>query len=111
MNDDKDGGKPAKEAWDEVAERFTEIGHRIAERHRSLGEERRSPGAPQDRKKLEEALDTVTRQLDQVFTSVGDALRDPEERQRMRDAARSLASALTTTFSQVARGIGERKPD
>jgi hypothetical protein len=111
MSEGTNGGKAAKDAWDEVAQRFGEIGRRIADRHRALGEERGAPGTAQDRKKLEEALEAVTRQLDQAFTSVGDAIRDPDERTRIRDAARSLAGALSTTFSQVTRGLGGRKPD
>jgi hypothetical protein len=97
MTEHRNEERPLRDAWDEVGERFGEVGRRL------------SPKAEETRKKLEGAMEDVTAQLDKVFTSVGDAFRDAEERERMRQAVRSLGTAITATFDQAARSVRPRR--
>jgi len=93
-----------KDAWDEVGERFGEWGRMLGQRYRKRGEEL-GPTAEEDRKKLDEA---VTRQLDQAFTSLGDTLRDPEAKQSLKDAAKAVGDAVSTTLSEAGEQIRSR---
>lgn len=109
MANDEPGTGDLHEQWDAVGDRFGEVGRRFSERYRAMaGDTARGAEA---RKSLEAALRTVTNQLDQVFTSVGDALRDPEERERMGTAVRSLGDAITATFDQAVRGLKASRRD
>jgi len=90
----------SKEAWNEVGDKFGEWSRMLGEKYRKRGEELGAT-AEEDRKKLEDAIQTVTRQLDQAFTSFGETLRDPEAKQHLKEATKSLGDALSTTFSEV----------
>lgn len=114
-----DDGRSAREAWDEVGEHFASLGKRVGEHYRSLDagadqeagvDEEAGTGsqAEADRRRLDDAVRTLTDRLDQAFTSVGNALRDPETRTAMDRAARSLGDALARTFSDVEQGIRRR---
>jgi hypothetical protein len=97
----------SKDAWNEVDKQFSELGHMLAERYRKAGEERGAT-ADEDRRKLEEALRAVTRQLDQAFTSVGETVRDPEAKDTLKQAGSALGEALSATFSEVGDEIRKR---
>jgi hypothetical protein len=90
----------AKEAWNEVGDKFGEWSRLLGERYRKRGEELGST-VEEDRKKLDDAIQTVTRQLDQAFTSFGETLRDAEAKQHLKEATKSLGDALSATFSEV----------
>lgn len=94
----------AREAWNEVGDKFGEWSRLLGERYRKRGEELGST-AEEDRKKFDDAIQTVTRQVDQAFTSLGETLRDPEAKQHLKEATKSLGDALTTTFSEVGEQI------
>ena len=105
-----EGGKDrVRDAWAEVGERFGEVGRRVSERYRTLEGERapiaEAPTEPESQTRLRAAVDGVIRELDQAFTSVGDAFRDPEDRERIDSAVRSLGRALSATFDQATRRI------
>ena len=96
-----------KDAWDEVGERFGEWSRMLGERYRKRGEELGGT-AEEDRKKLDEAVRAVTRQLDQAFTSLGDTLRDPEAKQSLKEAAKAVGDAVSTTLSEAGEQIRTR---
>jgi hypothetical protein len=96
-----------KDSWGEVGERFSEWGRMVAERHRSLGQEEGS--APEeDRRKLDEAVEAVIRELDQAFKALGDTFRDPEGKRQLGLAVRSFGDALSTTFTEAGEEIRKR---
>lgn len=97
-----------KDAWDEVGERFGEWGRMLGERYRKRGEELGETAEEDRRKKLDEAVQAVTRQLDQAFTSLGDTLRDPEAKQTLKDAAKAVGDAVSTTLSEAGEQIRSR---
>src|SRR5437867_1359357 len=94
----------SKDAWNEVGERFGEWSKMLGKRYRKRGEELGAT-SDEDRRKLEEAVNAVTRQIDQAFTSLGDTLRDPAAKQQLKDATKSLGDALSATFSEVGEQV------
>lgn len=97
----------SKEAWDEVGERFAVFGRALAARYKQL-EQERGATTDEDKRKVEEAIQTVTRTLDQAFTSLGDTIRDPAAKQGLKDATRAVADALGVTFSEVSVEVRKR---
>lgn len=97
----------AKDKWSEVGDHFTELGNRLAERYRALGAES-SESAEAGRKKIEDAVKSMTHQLDRTFTSVGDTMRDPEAKESLDRAISTLGNALSATFSEVGEEIRKR---
>ena len=97
----------SKDAWNDVGEQFSAFGHRLAERYRSLGEEG-GESADESRRKFEEAVRSVTQQLDRTFTSLGDTLRDPAAKESLGRAMSSLGGALAVSFSEVGEEIRRR---
>jgi len=94
----------SKEAWNQVGDKFGEWSRLLGEKYRKRGEELGTT-AEEDRKKLDDAVQTVTRQLDQAFTSLGETLRDPEAKQNLKEATKAFGDALSTTFSEVGEQI------
>jgi hypothetical protein len=98
----------SKQAWEDVGERFASFGRLVAEHYKQRGEERGAPTAEEDRRRLEEAVATITRQLDQAFSSLGDTLRDPEAKDDLKTAARAVGDALAITFTEVGAEVRKR---
>jgi hypothetical protein len=103
-------GKDPRKAWDQVGQHFSDVGRRISEHYR---EERGETGsASAQRRAVNDAIRRVVDQLDQTFTSLGNALRDPETNEGLKRAGRSLSEALDATFSglggEIKRRIGRR---
>lgn len=97
----------SKEAWDEVGERFAVFGRALAARYKQL-EQERGTTTDEDKRKIEEAFSTITRQFDQAFTSLGDTIRDPSAKDDLKAAARSVGDALTVTYQEVSGEIRKR---
>jgi hypothetical protein len=93
----------AKAAWDEVGNRFSDIAGRVKEQL----DARAAFGAP-DSEKVDDAVHTLVRALDNTFTAIGDTLRDPSTREEVKQAASAMADALATTFHEVADQIKSR---
>lgn len=93
-----------KDAWEQVGDKFGAWGKILVDHYKERAEEQGGT-TEEDRKKLEEAVSTVTRQLDQAFGSLGDTLRDPEAKKGLADAGRALADALTTTVDEAEEKI------
>ena len=88
----------SRQEWDRVGKHFSDLGRRVRQHYE------RQPGAepqePADRRKVEDALREVTASLDQAFTAIGDAVRDPEFGEATKKAANSLSDALSATFAE-----------
>ncbi len=93
-------GGGSTEAWNAVGDRFGEWSKILGERYRTRGEQLGAT-PEEDKRKLEEAAATVTRQLDQAFTSFGETIRDPDANQRLKEAAKALGDAIAATVSDV----------
>jgi hypothetical protein len=108
----------SKAAWDQVGEDFKALGRQVKQHYdaRPRPERAQAPQAaegqrPQaaegqgqehaDRRKVDDALQKLTESLDQAFSALGDAVRDPQVGEQTRKAASSLSDALTATFAEA----------
>ncbi|MCU1426908.1 MAG: hypothetical protein JWL83_908 [Actinomycetia bacterium] len=90
----------AKAAWDEVGNHFAEIAGRVKEQF----DARTAFGSPSS-EKVDEAVRTLVRALDNAFSAIGETLRDPATREEAKQAASAMGDALATTFHEVADRI------
>jgi Flp pilus assembly pilin Flp len=93
----------AKAAWDEIGNRFSEIAGRVKEQF----DARAAYGGP-DSQKVDDAVRTLVRALDNAFTAIGDTLRDPATRDEVKQTASAMGDALASTFHEVADQIKAR---
>jgi hypothetical protein len=96
--------KVTRSAWDEVAARFSEVGRKVGEQYQKLGEEAPA-SAEATGGKVGAAVREAVDELDRALTSVGDALRDPEAKESLRQAVSSFGGALEATFTEVGQQL------
>jgi hypothetical protein len=106
----------SKAAWDKVGEDFRALGRQVKQHY----DQRPRPGtevqeAPEgqatpagDRRKVDEALEKLRNSLDQAFSALGDAVRDPQVGDQTKKAATSLSDALTATFAEASERFRKR---
>jgi hypothetical protein len=99
-----------KAAWDQVGEEFRALGRQVKQhydqRPRPAADEGAAPG--EDRRKVDEALQKLTESLEQAFSALGEAVRDPQVGEQTRKAAGSLSDALTATFAEASERFRKR---
>jgi hypothetical protein len=108
----------SKQAWDRVGQDLGDLGRRVKRHYEEQAGPEQPAGAgrptPPDRRKVEDALRQLADSLDQAFSALGDAIRDPEFGEQTRKAANSLNDALSATFADVSDRIrstsDRRKP-
>jgi hypothetical protein len=108
----------SKAAWDRVGEDFKILGRQVKQHYdaRPKPERAQAPQAAEgqaqgqaaegqeqaaDRRRVDDALQKLTEALDQAFSALGDAVRDPQVGEQTRKAASSLSDALTATFAEA----------
>jgi len=96
----------SKQAWDDVGEHFAALGRRVKQHYEERGGQQGA--APTDRREVEDALRKLADSLDQAFTAVGNAVRDPAFGEETRRAADSLGEALSATFAEVSDDLRDR---
>ena len=113
----------SKAAWDQVGQEFRALGRQVKQHYEGSRSEK--PGEPlrgslvdkegpeetaeprpegpppADRRKVDEALQKLTESLDQAFSALGDAVRDPKVGEQTKKAANSLSDALNATFAEA----------
>jgi hypothetical protein len=116
----------SKAAWDQVGEEFRELGRQVKQHYEQQprpaggtgptgsagpegqqgqgsaeapGDQGAAPAA--DRRKVDDALQKLTESLEQAFSALGDAIRDPQFGEQTKKAAGSLSDALTATFAEA----------
>jgi hypothetical protein len=98
----------SKQAWEQVGRDLSDLGRRVRDHYQQQAGA--DQPAPADRRKVDAALRDLTASLDQAFTALGDAVRDPEFGAKTKKAADSLSDALSATFAEVS-GRFRSKPD
>lgn len=117
----------SKAAWDQVGQEFRALGRQVKQHYEEKSRpepekpepgaplrgtlvdkegpeetaEPRAEGQPTDRRKVDDALQKLTESLDQAFSAIGDAVRDPAVGEQTKKAASSLSDALTATFAEA----------
>jgi hypothetical protein len=97
----------SKEAWERVGRDFSDLGRQVKERYEQR--ERAGQEAPADKRKVDEALRQLADSLDQAFTALGDAIRDPQFGEQTKKAAGSLSDAMAATFAEVSERMRSRR--
>ena len=82
--------------WAEAGRRWASISEKLKDHYRGLAGED-GPGEEE----IKSALDTLGDAARAVADSLGSAMRDPEVREQVKDAAASFVTALGQTFSQL----------
>ena len=90
----------SKAAWDQVGQEFRTLGRQVKQHYdqrprpeqatEQATDQAEQPAAPADRGKVDEALQKLTESLEQAFSALGDAVRDPQVGEQTRKAASSL---------------------
>lgn len=93
----------AKQAWNDVGERFATWGRRVADRYREAGAE--PAEAEEAQRELQRAAKELIDQLARGVTAVGDTLRDEQARKELGDAVSAIGDAITATVNEAAEGI------
>jgi hypothetical protein len=96
----------SKAAWDQVGEDFKALGRQVKQHYDARPKPERpqaaeGQGQAADRRKVDDALQKLTEALDQAFSALGDAVRDPQVGEQSKKAASSLSDALTATFAEA----------
>lgn len=94
----------SRREWEEVTETFSGLGQRLREHY----ERQRSAEAPEGKPEVEQALRTLGDALDRAFSSVGEALRDPEFRRGAGQAVNALGDALAATVNETGEELRKR---
>ena len=122
----------SKAAWDQVQQEFRALGRQVKQTYEESRPEKEKPGEPlrgslvdkegpeetaepraegpppADRRKVDEALQKLTESLDQAFSALGDAVRDPKVGEQTKKAASSLSDALNATFAEASERFRKR---
>jgi hypothetical protein len=104
----------SKTAWEQVGEDFKALGRQVKQHYdqRPKSERPEAPDGegqqPADRRKADEALEKLRESLEQAFSALGDAVRDPQVGEQTRKAAGSLSDALNATFAEASERFRKR---
>jgi hypothetical protein len=94
----------SRAAWEQVGEEFRALGRQVKEHYEQQPRPQAQQGEgppPADRRKVDEALQKLTESLEQAFSALGEAVRDPRFGEQTKKAAGSLNDALTATFAEA----------
>ena len=97
----------SKQAWNDVAERFTSLGKRVAENYRSGGPE---PSPKQPQRGVEEVVREIGNQVGRAFEALDETVRDEDARRELRGAFNALGTALSATVDEATGAIRGTPP-
>jgi len=106
-DESKKGWEETRQAWSDVGDRFSEVGRLFKEHYRRLGGTTDTESEA-ERQRVSDAVKDAGQQLNQAFTSVGNAIRDPEASRSFDRAMSSLGLALAATFSDLGAEMKEQ---
>ena len=94
----------AKEAWNDVGERFASWGRGVADRYRSA-QPAGADSAEETQRKLEQAARELKNELTRGFTAVSETFRDEKAKKDLMDAVSSIGDAITATVNEASDAI------
>ena len=113
----------AKQAWNDVGERFASLGNRLSDKYRESGsggdsdaaetqrklqetaKEVGEPDAAETQRKLQETAKEVGDQLSRAFDALGATIRDEEAKADLKRALNAFGDALGATFDEAGHAI------
>ncbi|GEM_PF-2816629 len=97
--------RPAEDPWADLSARLGDLGAALRDRYREVSED-----AP-EQYEVRDALRTLGAAAEALAASVGSALRDPEVRERLRDAAAGLVTAVGAAFEELGEELARPPRD
>ena len=94
----------AKQAWNDVGERFASLGNRLSDKYRESGSGG-EPDAAETQRKLQETAKEVGDQLSRAFDALGATIRDEETKADLKQALNAFGDALGATFDEAGHAI------
>jgi hypothetical protein len=94
----------AKQAWNNVGDRFASLGNRLSDKYRESGADG-EPDAAETQRKLQETAKEVGDQLSRAFDALGATIRDEEAKADLKQALNAFGDALGTSFDEAGRAI------
>jgi hypothetical protein len=94
----------AKQAWNDVGERFASLGKRLSERYREAGPSGEAD-ARETQRKLEDAAKEVGDQVTRALDALGATIRDEAAKADLKQALNAVGEALGATFDEAAEAI------
>ena len=94
----------AKQAWNDVGERFASLGKRLSERYQEAGPTGEAV-ARETQRTLENTAKEVGEQITRGLDAVGATFRDDEAKADLKHALTAVGDALGTTFDEAAAAI------
>jgi hypothetical protein len=91
----------SKAHWDQVGEEFRALGRQVKQHYDQREGTQEKGVSSADKGKVDDALQKLTEALEQAFSALGDAVRDPQVGEQTKKAAGSLSDALTATFAEA----------
>ena len=92
------GTDETQKAWDRFEADIKGVAGELRRHYRNAEDD-------QKRAELNRSLEQLRQAADAVFTSLETATRDPEVRERTKQATRSFGSALAETFRELGEGV------
>ena len=94
----------AKQAWNDVGERFASLGRRLSERYREAGRSGEAE-ARETQRTVERAAKEVGEELSRALDALGATIRDDEAKADLKQALSATGEALGATFDEAAQAI------
>lgn len=97
----------AKQAWNEVGNRFSSVGKRLADRYQASGA-RDDATSKETQRKIEEVAREIGNQLDRAFDALDETVRDPETRSDLKIAFGTLGNAISASVNEATEALKNR---
>ena len=109
MPENVPGNSPenAKQAWNDVGERFSSLGRRLSGHYREAGGAGRATVEGSQRK-LEEAAREIGNEIGRAFAALGETIGDDDAKQDLRRAVSAIGDAVTVTVSEAGKAVRSR---
>jgi len=100
----------AKQAWNDVGERFSSLGRRLSGHYREAGGAGRATVEGSQRK-LEEAAREIGNEIGRAFTALGETINDDDAKKDLKRAVSAIGDAVTITVSEAGKAVRGRGAD
>ena len=97
----------AKQAWNDVGERFSSLGRRLSGHYREAGGAGRATVEGSQRK-LEEAAREIGNEIGRAFSALGETISDDDAKQDLKRAVSAIGDAVTVTVNEAGKAVRSR---
>ncbi len=97
----------AKQAWNDVGERFSSLGRRLSGHYREAGGAGRATVEGSQRK-LEEAAREIGNEIGRAFSALGETINDDDAKKDLKSAVSAIGDAVTVTVSEAGKAVRSR---